>query len=79
MRWLPLVAVLLLLATIAPWAVAQCAMCQATVQSSGNANLMAGLRSGIFLLLVMPYLIAGTIALAVYVNYRRSLRWWMVN
>jgi hypothetical protein len=31
------------------------------------------------LLLVMPYLIAGTIALAVYVNYRRSLRWRMVN
>jgi len=70
MRWLPSVAVLLLLATIAPWAMAQCAMCKATVQSSGSANLMAGLRSGILLLRVMPYLIVGTIAFAIYRAYR---------
>jgi hypothetical protein len=79
MRWLGSLAAFLLTAAIATWAAAQCAMCQATVQSSGNASLIAGLRSGILLLLVMPYLIAGTIALAVYVNYRRSLRWRMVN
>jgi hypothetical protein len=79
MRWLSSLAALLLTAAIATWAAAQCAMCQATVQSSGNASLIAGLRSGILLLLAMPYLIAGTIALAVYVNYRRSLRWRMVN
>lgn len=70
MRWLSSLAAILLVATITTWVAAQCAMCQATVQSSGNVNLMAGLRGGILLLLVMPYLIVGAIAFAIYRAYR---------
>lgn len=81
MRWLHALAALLLLAIVTTWVAAQCAMCQATVQSSGNVNLMAGLRSGILLLLVMPYLIVGTIAFAIYRAYRarRIAGWQMGN
>lgn len=81
MRWLSSLAALLLVATVTTWVAAQCAMCKANIQSSGDVNLIAGLREGILLLLVMPYLIVGTIAFVIYRAYRaqRIARWQMGN
>ncbi|GBC98275.1 hypothetical protein HRbin17_00777 [bacterium HR17] len=71
MRWVSAVLTSLALTVSAA---AQCALCKAAVQSSGNANLIGGLRAGILLLMVAPYLIVGVIAFAVYRAHRRSLR-----
>jgi len=43
-------------------AAAQCAMCRAALlNSQGGAELIAGLRQGIFLLLAIPLLITATV------------------
>ena len=46
-------------------AVAQCAMCRTTIESSisnGRSNIATGLNTGILYLLAAPYLIVGAIA-----------------
>jgi len=46
-------------------AVAQCAMCRTTVESSisnGRSNIATGLNTGILYLLAAPYLIVAAIA-----------------
>ena len=46
-------------------AIAQCAMCRTTVESSisnGRTNIATGLNTGILYLLSAPYLIVGAIA-----------------
>jgi hypothetical protein len=46
-------------------AIAQCAMCRTTVESSisnGRSNIATGLNAGILYLLSAPYLIVGAIA-----------------
>jgi hypothetical protein len=46
-------------------AVAQCAMCRTTIESSistGRTNIATGLTTGILYLLSAPYLIVGAIA-----------------
>ena len=46
-------------------AVAQCAMCRTTIESSisnGRSNIATGLNTGILYLLSAPYLIVGAIA-----------------
>jgi hypothetical protein len=51
---------------------AQCAMCRGSLESSvsqGSTNLAAGINKGILYLLVMPYLIMGTIG---YLWYKSS-------
>ncbi len=53
-------------------AAAQCALCRAAIRSSDAVGFVQGLRSGILLLLLMPYLIVGTIAFAIYRAYRRQ-------
>lgn len=63
MRWATVAITLLLSVAIA---FAQCALCKSSVQSSGDANLIAGLRSGILFLLFVPYLVIGSIAFAIY-------------
>jgi hypothetical protein len=47
-------------------AVAQCAMCRTTIESSistGRTNIATGLNTGILYLLSAPYLIVGAIAI----------------
>ncbi len=56
-------------------AAAQCAMCKSAVQASDAINFVEGLRSGILLLLVMPYLIVGSIGFAIYRAYRIQKNW----
>lgn len=53
-------------------AVAQCAMCRATVETSmadGNITIAAGLNMGIFYLLAAPYILISVIA---YLWYKKS-------
>lgn len=62
-RWLPLL--LLLLLVLPPEALAQgCAMCKATVESSGDGSVFGGqqrigegLNKGIIFLMVVPYIL----------------------
>jgi hypothetical protein len=53
-------------------ALAQCAMCRASVEnnvSNGETSIGAGLNNGILYLVVMPYLMAGIIG---FLWYRTS-------
>jgi hypothetical protein len=53
--------------------VAQCAMCRGSLESSvseGTTSIAAGINKGILYLLVMPYLIIGTLAYLWYKNSR---------
>lgn len=48
---------------------AQCAMCRASVENNinnGGSRAGNGLNTGILYLLVMPYLLIGTVALLIY-------------
>lgn len=45
---------------------AQCALCRAAVESASDPGLTSGLQAGIYLLLLVPYLLGGWIA----------YRWW---
>lgn len=54
---------------------AQCAMCQASVQSTlsnGRYQSGSGLNMGILYLLLMPYLLMGLVAFFWYRNSRRE-------
>jgi hypothetical protein len=54
---------------------AQCAMCRATVEASivdGQTTIASGLNTGILYLLIMPYLLIGTIAFFWYKNSKRN-------
>ena len=59
---------------LAPEVQAQCAMCRATVGSnvqSGESEVGKGLNTGIFYLMSIPYIIAGTIGFFWY-RYSRK-------
>jgi hypothetical protein len=51
-------------------ALGQCALCRSAVET-GDSVFAAALRSGILLLLVMPYLLAGVIAVVLWRTRRR--------
>ncbi|MFC5282352.1 hypothetical protein [Pedobacter alpinus] len=53
---------------------AQCAMCQATVESNlkGGGNTGSGLNKGIMYLLAAPYLIIAGIGVLWYKKYRKK-------
>ena len=64
--------ILLFFLTSAPAAVAQCAMCRATLEnnvSNGNIGIAAGINQGILYLFFAPYLAVAVIA---YLWYRTS-------
>jgi hypothetical protein len=50
------------------FAKAQCSMCRAVIESSGNENVAEGLNNGITYLMVFPYLLVGAIIFLVYRN-----------
>lgn len=67
-----LLLVFALLVSISPDALAQCAMCRATVESTvsnGRSVVASDLNFGILYLLAAPYLIVATIG---YIWYRTS-------
>jgi hypothetical protein len=54
-------------------AIAQCAMCKATVESNienGGKTVGRGLNSGILYLMSVPYLVLGGIGFMVYRNWK---------
>lgn len=76
MRILTLFALILLFAMMPSMdCLAQCAMCRATVEASivdGQTTIASGLNTGILYLLIMPYLLIGTIAYFWYKNSKRN-------
>ena len=51
---------------------AQCAMCKASVESNGGAELATGLNSGIIFLMFIPYLLIGGVAFAFYRHRKKA-------
>ena len=52
---------------------AQCSMCRTALESSAEGKFLAGsFAHGILLLLFLPYIIFGTISLAIYRAYRKK-------
>lgn len=67
--------IVLVLITVAPDIMAQCAMCRGTVESTvsnGRSVIASELNFGIIYLLMVPYLIVATIGFMWYRNSRRE-------
>lgn len=72
-RWGAVVAVTTALAAGIPWPLeAQCAMCRTLLSTPEGQQLVAGLRSGILLLLAAPFLAFGTVAVLAVRAQRRQ-------
>ena len=51
---------------------AQCAMCRASLESSGNVSQAEAVNDGIIYLMIIPYVLVVLIAFAVYRMYRKK-------
>jgi hypothetical protein len=60
---------LAVLLTFSAFAKAQCAMCRAVIENSGDTAAAEGLNSGITYLMAFPYIIVGGI---IYMIYRST-------
>jgi len=60
---------LLLVFSFPAFAKAQCAMCRAVIESSGDTAAAEGLNNGITYLMAFPYLLVGGI---IYMIYRST-------
>jgi hypothetical protein len=61
--------ILLIVFSFPAFAKAQCAMCRAVIESSGDTAAAEGLNSGITYLMAFPYILVGAI---VYIIYRST-------
>jgi hypothetical protein len=61
--------VLLIVFSFPAFAKAQCAMCRAVIESSGDTAAAEGLNNGITYLMAFPYLLVGGI---IYMIYRST-------
>ncbi|AUC78561.1 hypothetical protein CW736_03735 [Nonlabens sp. MB-3u-79] len=61
--------VLLIVFSFPAFAKAQCAMCRAVIESSGDTAAAEGLNSGITYLMAFPYILVGAV---VYIIYRST-------
>ena len=48
---------------------AQCAMCRASLEGEGNAKKAEAVNDGILYLMVIPYILAGFLAIIIYRMY----------
>ena len=48
---------------------AQCAMCRASLEGEGNAKKAEAVNDGIVYLMVIPYILAGFLAIIIYRMY----------
>ena len=63
--------VLLVAALLAPEAAnAQCAMCRAVLESSGDTSVAEGINNGIVYLMAIPYVLVGALIFLVYRKVR---------
>lgn len=51
---------------------AQCAMCRASLESTGNVSQAEAVNDGIIYLMIIPYVLVALIAFAVYRMYRKK-------
>ena len=51
---------------------AQCAMCRASLESSGNVSQAEAVNDGIIYLMIIPYVLVVLIAFAVYRMYKKK-------
>lgn len=62
---------LLVFALLAPEAAnAQCAMCRAVLESSGDTSVAEGINNGIVYLMAIPYVLVGAVIFLVYRKVR---------
>ncbi|MGH2665878.1 hypothetical protein [Flavobacterium sp.] len=50
----------------------QCAMCRASLESTGDTGQAEAVNDGIVYLMVIPYILAGLIGFAVYKMYQKK-------
>lgn len=64
---------LLITYSLQPIAVqAQCAMCRASLESTGNVSQAEAVNDGIVYLMVIPYILVGLIGFAVYKMFQKK-------
>ena len=51
---------------------AQCAMCRASLESTGNVSQGEAVNDGIVYLMIIPYVLVGLVAFAVYRMYGKK-------
>jgi hypothetical protein len=61
--------ILLIVFSFPAFAKAQCAMCRAVIESSGDTAAAEGLNNGITYLMAFPYILVGAV---VYIIYRST-------
>jgi hypothetical protein len=69
LRMIFLAIVLLMLPSLAE---AQCAMCRAVLESSGNQSMAQGINDGIIYLMIFPYLAIGGIGFLIYRSLKKD-------
>ncbi|WP_363320400.1 hypothetical protein [Flavobacterium sp.] len=51
---------------------AQCAMCRASLESTGDTKQVEAVNDGIVYLMIIPYVLVGIIGFAIYRMYRKK-------
>lgn len=72
MRINRLLFVLVLFLVASPSALGQCAMCRASLESSGNVVKAEAVNDGIVYLMVFPYILVAVVGYVVYSMFRRK-------
>ena len=72
MRINRLLFVLVLLLVASPSALGQCAMCRASLESSGNVVKAEAVNDGLVYLMVFPYILVAVVGYVVYSMFRRK-------
>lgn len=72
MRINRLLFILVLLLVASPSALGQCAMCRASLESSGNVVKAEAVNDGIVYLMVFPYILVAVVGYVVYSMFRRK-------
>jgi heme/copper-type cytochrome/quinol oxidase subunit 2 len=63
---------LFLLLLVSPTAIGQCAMCRASLESSGNVVKAEAVNDGIVYLMVFPYILVAVVGYVVYSMFRQK-------
>ncbi|OUS15059.1 hypothetical protein A9Q93_07000 [Nonlabens dokdonensis] len=64
--------ILFIVFSVPAFAKAQCAMCRAVIESSGDTAAAQGLNNGITYLMAFPYILVGAIIYMIYKNTQKK-------
>lgn len=64
--------ILFIVFSVPAFAKAQCAMCRAVIESSGDTAAAQGLNNGITYLMAFPYILVGAIIYMIYKNTKKK-------